>query len=142
MSVDSPEIGDRFSAALTAGDFDADGFADLAIGQPEEDVTGTNDGALTVHMGSATGFSQLRARFLAAGANGLPGPVQAHSNYGFAAAAGDFDADGSADLVIGAPYHDQDATHTDSGLEVILYGGLYCDGFEDAATGFWSTVVP
>ena len=64
------------------GDFDADGYADLAIGQPEEDVTGTNDGALTVHMGGPNGFSQLRARFLAAGTDGLPGPIQAHSNFG------------------------------------------------------------
>jgi len=133
LGVDTAEIGDRFSAALAAGDFDADGFADLAIGQPEEDVTGTNDGALTVQMGGANGFSQARARFLAAGTNGLPGPIQSHS---------DFDADGFADLVIGAPYHDQDGTILDSGLEVILYGGLYCDGFEDAATGFWSTVAP
>ena len=45
-----------------------------------------NDGALTVHMGGPNGFSQLRARFLAAGTDGLPGPIQAHSNYGFAAA--------------------------------------------------------
>ncbi len=105
-------------------------------------MTGTNDGALTVHMGSPNGFSQLRARFLAAGTDGLPGPVQAHSNYGFAAASGDFDGDGFADLVIGAPYSNQSAGLIDTGLEVILYGGLYADGFEDAASGFWSTVVP
>ena len=142
LSVDTPEIGDRFSAALAAGDFDADGYADLAIGQPEEDVTGTNDGALTVQMGGANGFSQLRARFLAAGTDGLPGPVQPHSNYGFAAVSGDFDGDGFDDLAIGAPYHDQDGTILDSGLEVLLYGGLFCDGFEDAATGFWSSVAP
>jgi hypothetical protein len=142
FSVDTPEVGDRFSAALATGDFDADGYADLAIGQPEEDVTGPNDGALTVHMGGPNGFSQLRARFLAAGTDGLPGPIQAHSNYGFAAASGDFDADGFADLVIGAPYSNQSPGLTDTGLEVILYGGLYADGFEDAASGFWSTVVP
>ncbi len=142
FSVDTPEVGDRFSAALATGDFDADGYADLAIGQPEEDVTGMNDGALTVHMGGPNRFSQLRARFLAAGTDGLPGPIQAHSNYGFAAASGDFDADGFADLVIGAPYHNQDAAILDSGLAVILYGGLFCDGFEDAASGFWSSSVP
>ena len=142
LSVDTAEIGDRFSAALAAGDFDADGYADLAIGQPEEDVTGTNDGALTVHMGGPNGFSQLRARFLAAGTDGLPGPIQAHSNFGFAAASGDFDADGSADLVIGAPYHNQDGTIFDSGLEVIFYGCLFSDGFEDAAPGYWPSVVP
>jgi len=142
LSVDTAEAGDRFSAALAAGDFDADGYADLAIGQPEEDVTGTNDGALTVHMGGPNGFSQLRARLLAAGTDGLPGPIQAHSNFGFAAASGDFDADGAADLVIGAPFHNQDGTILDSGLEVVLYGGLFGDGFEDAAPSYWSSVVP
>jgi hypothetical protein len=142
LSVDTAETGDRFSAALAAGDFDADGYADLAIGQPEEDVTGMNDGALTVHMGGPNGFSQLRARFLAAGTDGLPGPIQAHSNFGFAAVSDDFDADGAADLVIGAPFHNQDGTVLDSGLEVILCGGLYSDGFEDAAPGYWSSVAP
>lgn len=142
LSVDTAEVGDRFSAALAAGDFDADGYADLAIGQPEEDVTGTNDGALTVQMGGPSGFTQLRARFLAAGSDGLPGPIQHHSNYGFAAASGDFDGDGFDDLAIGAPYHDQDASILDSGLEVILYGGLYCDGFEDQGTAYWSAIAP
>lgn len=142
LGVDTAETGDRFSAALAAGDFDADGYADLAIGQPEEDVSGPNDGALTVHMGGPNGFSQLRARFLAAGTDGLPGPVQAHSNYGFAAASGDFDADGSADLVIGAPFHNQDGTILDSGLAAVLYGGLFSDGFEDGAPGYWSSAVP
>jgi hypothetical protein len=33
---DIPEQGDRFGAALAAGDLDADGFADLAIGVPGE----------------------------------------------------------------------------------------------------------
>src|SRR6187455_1766317 len=33
-SPDPPESGDRFGAALAAGDFNGDGFADLAVGAP------------------------------------------------------------------------------------------------------------
>jgi FG-GAP repeat len=34
----TPEPGDRFGAALAAGDFNQDGFADLAVGASGEDV--------------------------------------------------------------------------------------------------------
>ena len=44
--------------------------------------------------------------------------------------------------MIGAPYHNQDGTIFDSGLEVIFYGCLFSDGFEDAAPGYWPSVVP
>jgi hypothetical protein len=141
LGLDAAEAGDRFSATLAAGDFDADGYADLAIGQPEEDVTGPNDGALTVHMGSPAGFSQARARFLAAGTQGLPGPVQTHSNYGFAAAAGDFDGDGFDDLAIGIPYYNIGLAF-DAGCEVVLYGSTFADGFESQGTGYWPVAVP
>ena len=49
------EIGDRFGAALAVGDFDGDGFDDLAAGVPSEDLVSNavkEAGSVTVLYGS------------------------------------------------------------------------------------------
>lgn len=49
------ETGDRFGAALAAGDFDHDGYSDLAVGVPSEYI-GTDEfpkGGVTVLWGAA-----------------------------------------------------------------------------------------
>jgi hypothetical protein len=103
---------------------------------------GANDGAVTVLLGGATGFQAGRSRVLAAGVEGLPGVVQASSNYGQVAATGDFDWDGKADLVIGAPFYNASPFLFDSGMQVVLYGCTFCDGFDDGASTYWSSVAP
>jgi hypothetical protein len=46
------------AAAWRKGDFNGDGFADLAIGVPEEDTGGAEDaGAVNVIYGSASGLT-------------------------------------------------------------------------------------
>ena len=39
--VDSVEANDGFGSVLAVGDFNNDGFDDLAIGSPDEDLGGT-----------------------------------------------------------------------------------------------------
>ena len=52
------ETGDLFGQFLSTGDFNNDGFDDLAIGAPGEDVRGAVDaGATTVLLGSAAGLT-------------------------------------------------------------------------------------
>ena len=53
------EASDNFGNALAAGDFDQDGFDDLAVGARTEDLTGisSNDGVVHVLYGSATGLT-------------------------------------------------------------------------------------
>ncbi len=59
LEVESPQAGALFGAAVSAGDFDADGFSDLAVGAPGEDVAGRIDaGAIYVFYGSTDGLSQ------------------------------------------------------------------------------------
>ena len=52
----SDEADDKFGAALATGDFNKDGYADLAIGAPNEAIGTIRSGAIAVFMGSATGL--------------------------------------------------------------------------------------
>ena len=91
------EAGDRFGKAVVSADFNDDGFDDLAIGAPEEDVGSQRDaGAVHVLFGSSSGLrgsgSQLLTR--------SPEP---NDLFGASLAAAALDADLFGDLVVGAP---------------------------------------
>ncbi len=99
------EPGDGFGSALATGDFDGDGYADLAIGVPDEDLETDTDtffgvGAVHVVFGGPLGLQPDGERVvlmseLASIASGLA--------FGAALVVGDFDCDGLDDLVVGAP---------------------------------------
>ena len=134
------QAGDKFGFALASGDFDGDGRADLAVGQPGEDVGGINRGGVTILMGGLGGLYD-RFRFLAAGINGVPPGIQDHSDMGRALAAGDFDGNGFSDLAIGIPFRTV-AGIEDVGYETVLYGALFADGFAAGNDDFWSESNP
>ncbi len=98
---DSSEGQDLFGRALAAGDFNGDGFDDLAIGNP-----GENDFRGSVHViyGSAndlTGNGNQRWR-QGSGPNGeLRDDDDTNDLFGIALAAGDFDGNGFDDLAVG-----------------------------------------
>ena len=106
------ERDDQFGAAVASGDFNRDGFADLAVGQPGETVGPESEaGLVTVIYGSRTGLNTRRSVTI-----GRPGGAQWDARWGQSLAAADFDADGFADLAVGA------ASRWD-GLVGILPGG-------------------
>ena len=95
---------DNFGRTLTSGDFNGDGYADLAVAAPFEDVAGAGDaGAVLVLYGSSSGLRASGAQLLAQNGPGVPGPAQDGSWFGEAMAAGDADGDGRDELAVAAP---------------------------------------
>ena len=122
---------DLFGSALAAGDFDGDGRDDLAIGHSGENSAGRFDsGAVTLIPGAPSpGLAVGRRRQFAPAVDGLPGgPLRGYRLFGYALAAGDFDADGVSDLAVGAP-HDDAGGLVDVGAVMVLYGSPLADGF-------------
>ncbi len=109
--------------AITFGDFNGDSFDDIAIGSYTLD-------RVYVWLGSGASL----------GGNGTPGnadqtlnETQSGTRYGYALQAGDTNADGYADLAIGAPYYD-DAGYADRGRIWMRHGaasglGAHVEGF-------------
>jgi hypothetical protein len=128
------EAGDRFGSALATGDFNNNGFADLAAGAPLEDVGATVDaGAFSEIPGSASGLTSTGGQVHTE--RSFTGP-QASDQFGFALAAGDFSNDGFADLAVGIPGENIEpppATIPDVGAVNVFFGfpdGLFAT-FED-----------
>jgi hypothetical protein len=126
---DTPDIegeaaaGDYFASSLTAGDFNGDGCADLAIGVLGEDVPSGVDNAGAVHVlyGSAgIGLSTLFDQFWHQGHPGVPDEPEPSDWFGAALASGDFNADGYHDLAIGVP--GEDLAIDDAGAVNVIYG--------------------
>lgn len=116
--------GDRAGAALAAGDFDTDGFADLAVGIPGADVDGEGDaGAVKVFYGPD--FTEVQEWNQNTG--GIEGAAEQGDRFGTTLAVGDFDANGRADLVIGVPGEDVDGV-IDAGAVNIIYGSAAATG--------------
>jgi hypothetical protein len=110
------------SGGAARADYNGDGFTDLAIGTPFEDVGSVaNAGIVQVLYGSATGFSPTRSIGIEAGDAHVPNmSVTAGDLFGYAVAGGDFDGNGYSDLAIGIP--GSDIAATDGGAVAVLYG--------------------
>ncbi|MEU1407553.1 FG-GAP and VCBS repeat-containing protein [Streptomyces sp. NPDC005728] len=101
LSQDSPgaagaaEDTDLFGAATAPGDFNSDGYTDLAVGTPKEDTdAGADSGAVHIFWGSPQGLT---------GGVSVPNPAPGRqARFGASLAAGDFDGDGRTDLAVGS----------------------------------------
>src|SRR6266508_2342667 len=103
-------------------DFDNDGFVDLAVGTPSEDVgTTVNAGAVTVLYGSAAGLSATGSQQFTQDTAGVPDAVEGDDHFGHLLASGDFNNDSRADLAIAALFEDV-GTILDAGAVTVLYG--------------------
>jgi hypothetical protein len=115
---------DAFGYALATGDFDNDGFSDLAIGVPREDLGPDmpDAGAVNVIYGSLTGLSATGNQVWTQNSQGIQGRAGAGDWFGYVLATGDFDNDGFTDLAIGVPREWVIGDAIEGGVVNIIYG--------------------
>jgi hypothetical protein len=119
---DVAESGDGFGSTLAAADFDGDGFDDLVVGVPFEDVGGiTSAGAVNVLYGSASGVTAAGDQFIHLNTTGVKGTADEYENFGWVFATGDFNGDEHADLAVGVFADGVDGIHN-AGSVLVLPG--------------------
>jgi uncharacterized protein YciU (UPF0263 family) len=107
------------TSVASAGDVNADGYDDVIIGCPQCTDGQTTEGEVFVWLGGNAGL----------GNNGNPGNVDWHAQVNqdgaglghSVATAGDVNADGYADVIIGAPNHDESGLN-DNGKLFVWFG--------------------
>jgi hypothetical protein len=126
-------VSDGPCSSTASGDFNGDGFADLAVGVPDEDVGSVADGgAVNVIYGSASGLTATNNQFWTQNSEGVNGSVETGDRFGACIAVGNFNGDANSgksidDLAIGVPGEDLDGT-TNAGAVNVIYGSKSGDG--------------
>ena len=120
----STEPFDRFGSAFATGDFDGDGFADLAVAASNETIGGVRDnGGVSIIYGTATGLDGADAQAFARNNPADSDLIDESPAYASAIAAGDVNGDGFDELVVGsALFADVDNDDTPSGRFFVLRG--------------------
>ena len=136
----STEASDEFGRSLATGDFDHDGYADLAVAAPAEDVGGVFDaGAVNVLYGSAGGLTGAGSQYFTQDTPGVGSSAEQSDLFGAELTAGDFNHDGSADLAIGVHFEDVGSVFNAGGVNV-LYGGA--GGLSRTGSQFFTQDTP
>ncbi len=113
----SAETDDGFGWVSAYGDFNGDGFDDLAVSAAYEDVDGDKDGGtVAILWGSANGLS--------GGTTLKDAAPSSHDRWGTTLAAGDFDGDGTEDLAVGSSSN-RIYVFKDGITKTGTYGGRY-----------------
>lgn len=118
------ENDNRYGETLTVGDFNGDGYADLVIGVPSEDI-GSDAGAgmVSIVYGSSSGLSAIGSTDL------FQDPMsccasESGERFGHAFAVGDFNRDGADDLLISTE-QERHSSFQGSGAVHLFLGSTY-----------------
>ena len=136
---------DHFGTALAAGDFNNDGFADLAVGAPFDNLNGASPsvvddaGQVDIIYGSSAGLTSAGSQALSQNSPGVLGGAERHDHFGVSLTVGDFDSDGYTDLAVGVPDEDVDNIEN-AGAVNVFYG--FSDGLRTQGGQIWHQNSP
>jgi hypothetical protein len=137
---DTAEAGDSFGWALSAGDFDANGVDDLAVGIPLEDFgvsTPLNRGMVQVFYGASSGLVFTGSDVWHQDVTNVEDIAESADNFGDALVVGDFNRDTYEDLAIGVPFENLGTEDfLDKGAVAVIYGAAA--GLDAANDQFFS----
>ena len=124
---ESAQQGDNFGYTLAWGDFNGDGYHDLAVGVPYETLYDTTSlptvpeaGVIHVIYGSPTGLTAVGNIVLTQNSSGIADQAEPYDYFGWALAAGNFGYGPETDLAVAAPGEDLNAE--DAGAVNVLFG--------------------
>lgn len=118
---DLGDMGDQFGYSISAGDVTGDGYPDIAVGVPGEDVDSAGDtGAIVLLKGGSAGLTGTGAQAFNQTTAGVPGVSEGDDAFGSAVLLADVNNNNRADLTVGAPT--EDGTVKDSGAAWLLRG--------------------
>lgn len=127
-------------SAVPAADFNADGYADLAVGVPSESVDGQDEaGAVNVLYGTERGLSPAGNQLWHQNSPGVLGVAGQYDAFGSTLAQSDFNGDGFADLAVGARTENEPSAEY-AGAVSVLYGSAA--GLASQGNQFWSQDSP
>jgi hypothetical protein len=146
--TDHNEAGDYFGHNLASGDFNNDGFGDLAIGVRHESLEGHptihDAGAANVLYGSASGLQtdSPQNQFWTQNSKHLHDSADKGEEWGFSLAAGDFNNDGYDDVAISASFENLGLTVQAAGGVNVIYGGVNGLQADQPENQFWTQDSP
>ena len=143
MFIDNNNIsmGDQWGAMVSAGDFNGDGFEDLAISSPNANICDDDDAILTVYLygasnslcnsdnaglivilyGSTDGLQTDRYQVISQTTPGIPDASETDDMWGTTMTSGDFNGDKISDLAVGAP-GEKYGFFQSAGAVTVIYG--------------------
>jgi FG-GAP repeat len=119
-------------SSMATGDFNGDGFGDLALGFTGIDGLTPTSGNVLILNGSRTGLITNNPQRIQQGSDGISGTPSNLDFFGASLAAGDFNGDGVDDLAVGVP--GENFLAEERGAVHLIYGKptpvILANGFE------------
>jgi hypothetical protein len=124
---------------VAIGDFNADGFGDLAAGVPGENSTTTDTGAVNVIYGSASGLTSNGNQQWGQGSPDIEEKAEKYDDFGFTVVADEF-GHGVGDDLVAAVIGEGVSNQSDAGGVNVIYGAPA--GLSSEDDQFWSQGSP